>query len=89
MKNSIVRVRSVDFLVDFCYFSSCEVGNTRDCVRTQEPIIDFQVAFLFTYDNLISYLEHLKRPFVRIIHGKIRSGPLGFLRTDQKKLFIL
>lgn len=54
MKNSIVRVRSVDFLVDFCYFSSCEVGNTRDCVRTQEPITDFQVAFLLTYDNLIS-----------------------------------
>ena len=39
MKKSSVRVRSVDFLVDFCYFSSCEVGNTRDCVRTQEPII--------------------------------------------------
>ena len=39
MKKSSVRVRSVDFLVDFCYFSSCEVGNTRDRVRTQEPII--------------------------------------------------
>ena len=54
MKKSSVRVRSVDFVVDFCYFSSCEVGNTRDCVRTQKPIIDFQVAFLVTYDNLIS-----------------------------------
>lgn len=54
MKKSSVRVISVDFLVDFCYFSSCEVGKTRDCVRTQEPIIDFQVAFLLTYDNLIS-----------------------------------
>lgn len=54
MKKSSVRVRSVDFLFDFCYFSSCEVGKTRDCVRTQEPIIDFQVAFLLTYDNLIS-----------------------------------
>ena len=61
MKKSSVRVRSVNLLVDFCYFSSCEVGNTRDRVRTQEPIIDFQVAFLLTYDNLIFLTRTLEK----------------------------